>query len=52
LLKTVTKFLTSHRFSQFTLILGDFVGVVVGYRLAFAIYFQLGVWYVSTTPGT
>ncbi|MHB1389961.1 MAG: undecaprenyl-phosphate glucose phosphotransferase [Thermoleophilia bacterium] len=47
-----TQFFTSHRFSQFSLILGDLFGVLVGYRIAFAIYFQMGVWYVSTAPGT
>ena len=51
MLNNAKKFLTSHRFSHITLVLGDLLGVMVGYRLAFAVYFQLGVWYVSTDPG-
>ncbi len=39
------KILTSHRFSQISLILGDFLGVLIGYRLAWAIYFQFGIRY-------
>jgi exopolysaccharide biosynthesis polyprenyl glycosylphosphotransferase len=52
LAKTIYNFFTSHRFSQFALVLGDLMGVLAGYRLAFAIYFQMGVWYVSNAPGT
>lgn len=47
-----TRYFTSHRFSHFSLAIGDLVGVLVGYRIAFAIYFQMGVWFVSTEPGT
>ncbi|MFA5801372.1 MAG: undecaprenyl-phosphate glucose phosphotransferase [Thermoleophilia bacterium] len=49
------KFFTSHQISQLTLIFGDLLGVIVGFRLAFAVYFQLGIWYVDVgeaTPNT
>lgn len=46
------RFLTSHRFAQISLVLSDLLGVLAGYRLAFAIYFEMQVWYVSTAPGT
>ncbi|MCL6106483.1 MAG: undecaprenyl-phosphate glucose phosphotransferase [Actinobacteria bacterium] len=52
MLTAANRFFTSHRFSHFSLIIGDFLGVFAGYRLAFAIYFQMGVWYVSIAPGT
>ncbi|MHB1463946.1 MAG: undecaprenyl-phosphate glucose phosphotransferase [Thermoleophilia bacterium] len=52
MLKKANRFLISHRFAHISLILGDLIGVLAGYRLAFAIYFQLGVWYVSVSPGT
>ncbi len=52
MLRKANRFITSHRFSHFALILGDLLGVLLGYRLAFAIYFQMGVWYVSVAPGT
>lgn len=48
----VTQFFTSHRFSRYSLVLGDLIGVLAGYLLAFYIYFQMGVWYVSIAPGT
>ena len=41
------KFFTSHRFSQFSLIVADMLGVVAGFRLAFLIYIQWGVFYVG-----
>lgn len=34
---------TSHRFAHFSLIAADLLGVLAGYRLAWAIYFQLGI---------
>ncbi|HDZ59987.1 MAG TPA: hypothetical protein ENH44_04285, partial [Actinobacteria bacterium] len=37
--------LTSHRFTQISLVVGDFLGVLAGYRLAWAIYFQFGIRY-------
>jgi exopolysaccharide biosynthesis polyprenyl glycosylphosphotransferase len=43
---------TTHRFSQISLVFGDLVAVMIGYRLAFYIYFEMGVWYVSIAPGT
>ncbi|MBE0428832.1 MAG: undecaprenyl-phosphate glucose phosphotransferase [Thermoleophilia bacterium] len=46
------QFFTSHRFSHLSLILGDMIAVLVGYRLAFHFYFQMGVWYVSIAPDT
>lgn len=52
MLKKANRFFTSHRFSHFSLIFGDLLGIAAGYRLAFAIYFQWGIWYVSLAPGT
>ncbi len=52
MLRKANRFITSHRFSHIALILGDLAGVLAGYRLAFYIYFQMGVWYVSVAPGT
>lgn len=52
MVKKSYRFLTSHRVAHFTLVLSDLIGVLAGYRLAFAVYFQMGVWYVSTAPGT
>ncbi len=52
MLRKANRLITSHRFSHFALILGDLLGVLAGYRLAFYIYFQIGVWYVSVAPGT
>lgn len=40
-----TNILISHSFAQFTLVIGDFLGVLAGYRLAWAIYFQFGIRY-------
>lgn len=36
---------TTHRFAHFALIAGDLLGVLAGYRLAWGIYFQLGIRY-------
>lgn len=47
-MKKASKFFTSHRFAHISLIIGDLLGVVVGYRLAFFIYFQLGLWFEET----
>lgn len=46
------QFFTSHQFSHLTLIVGDLLGVIVGFRLAFAFYFQLGIWYVDVGEAT
>lgn len=43
-----SKFFTSHRFAHISLVTGDLLGVVIGYRLAFFIYFQLGIWTAET----
>lgn len=47
-----SKFFTSHRFSHFSLIVADMLGVVAGFRLAFLIYIQWGVLYAgeAATP--
>lgn len=34
---------TSHRFAHFSLIVADLLGVLAGYRLAWAIYFEMGI---------
>jgi len=46
------KFFTSHRFSHFSLVVADLLGVVAGFRLAFLFYFQWGVLYAGevSTP--
>lgn len=52
LLAEVTKNFTSNRFSQFILVAADILGVVAGYRLAFAVYFQMGLWYEDVGAAT
>ncbi|MHB8858969.1 MAG: undecaprenyl-phosphate glucose phosphotransferase [Thermoleophilia bacterium] len=41
------KFFTSHRFSHFSLVIADMLGVIAGFRLAFLIYIQWGVLYAG-----
>lgn len=41
------KIFTSHRFSHFTLVVADLLGVVAGFRIAFLFYIQWGVLYVG-----
>ncbi|MHB1325414.1 MAG: undecaprenyl-phosphate glucose phosphotransferase [Thermoleophilia bacterium] len=47
-----SKFFTSHRFSHFSLVVADMLGVIAGFRLAFLIYIQWGVLYAgeAATP--
>lgn len=46
------KLFTSHRFSHFSLVFADLLGVVAGFRLAFFVYIQLGILYIgeAATP--
>ncbi len=46
------KFFTSHRFSHFSLVIVDMLGVMAGFRLAFLVYIQWGVLYAgeAATP--
>lgn len=46
------KFFTSNRFSHFMVVAGDLLGVVAGYRIAFAVYFQMGLWYEHVGTAT
>jgi exopolysaccharide biosynthesis polyprenyl glycosylphosphotransferase len=46
-LTKAVKFFTSHRFSHFSLVFADMVGVIAGFRLAFLIYIQWGVLYAG-----
>jgi exopolysaccharide biosynthesis polyprenyl glycosylphosphotransferase len=41
----MSDFFTSHRFAHLSLIAGDLLGVLAGYRLAWAIYFEMGIRY-------
>ncbi|MHB1002909.1 MAG: undecaprenyl-phosphate glucose phosphotransferase [Thermoleophilia bacterium] len=45
---TSPRFFTSHRFAHISLVIGDLLGVIIGYRLAFLIYFQMGFWNEAT----
>lgn len=43
-----SKFFTSHRFAHISLVIGDLLGVIIAYRLAFYVYFQLDLWFEET----
>ncbi|RJQ44232.1 MAG: undecaprenyl-phosphate glucose phosphotransferase [Gaiellales bacterium] len=47
-MKKAKRFFTSHRFAHASLVIGDLLGVVLAYRLAFLAYFQLGFWIEET----
>jgi len=46
-LTKAAKLFTSHRFSHFSLVFADLLGVVAGFRLAFFVYIQLGILYIG-----